>query len=106
MHDELLVLLKAVIGSTDLEDMTDEQIEFALNLAYNDVVLRTGEEVVERYKYNIIEGAKWYLARIGVEGETQHIENGVSRTFASTEKPSWLSTIVPYVTVKKNGATR
>lgn len=103
--DEYLILLKAIIAGTDLEFATDAQLDYALNLAYNDVEAKVGNDDIIYYKYNIIEGAKWYLARIGVEGETQHTENGVTRIFASMENPVWLSTIIPKVTVCPNGTT-
>lgn len=103
--DELLTLLKAVIAGTDLEFATDAQLTYALTLAYTDVENKVGKDI-DAYKYNVIEGAKWYLARIGVEGETQHTENGVTRIYASMENPSWLSSIIPRVTVRPNGAAR
>ena len=102
--NELLALLKAVIAGTDLEFYSDAQIEQALNMAYSDVERKVGTDT-DNYKYNIIEGAKWYLARIGVEGETQHTENGVTRVYASMENPAWLANIIPKVTVRINGAT-
>lgn len=102
--EELLTLLKAIIAGTDLEFATDAQLDYCLKMAYNDVERKVGSDI-ESYKYNVIEGAKWYLARTGVEGETQHTENGVTRIFASMENPSWLANIIPKVTVRPNGAT-
>lgn len=99
-------ILKSIIAGTDLDWVLDNDamLDYVLGVATSDIERRTGETITDKYMYNVIEGAKWYLARIGVEGETSHTENGVTRTFASISNPPWLANIVPHVTLRKNGA--
>lgn len=105
---EPLAILKAIIKGTDLEYKDEDKIEYALAAAQSDIANIVGADNLPKYLYNQIEGAKWYLTRIGVEGETYHSENGVVRTFGSIEMPYWLSSIqqTNYVTLRRNGAKR
>lgn len=104
---DALSILKAIIKGTDLEFRSDDQIEYCLATAQSDIANLVGADDLQQYLYNQIEGAKWYLARIGVEGETYHSEGGVVRTFASIEKPYWLTSIqTNFVTLRKDGAKR
>lgn len=89
-------MLKAQLCNTDLEQYAEDEpkLRFALLCAENDIIQRrSSESFEEKYAMNKIQGAIWYLSRIGAEGAQSVSENGVS--IAWEEVPSWLRAIVP-----------
>lgn len=55
------------------------------------------DEVESRYEYLQIEIALELFSKMGAEGEIQHTENGISRTYTSADvSTNLLDRIVPY----------
>lgn len=99
-----LLLLKVSISNTDLQAYLDddEKLEYALMFAKNSILARLNSDYVDvpdKYGIQVIEGAKWWLAREGSEGEIANSENGISRTYKDI--PDWLSSIPCKVGVVK-----
>lgn len=101
--NQLIEELRTMIDGTDLEIYKDSngKILFALNWAVNEINNRRGfvpndnELYPAKYKFNIVQGAIYYLGKIGAEGYQSTTENGVSVTWKST--PDWLSSVPPAV---------
>lgn len=107
---EYKTMLKTVIANTDLDiyleedDKLDYAIAWATQEIKNRLALGDEETIPARYDFNIIEGAKWYLATEGAEGESSHNENGVNRVYK--DMPDWLARIPSKVTVVKRSAKK
>lgn len=103
--DELIKLLKDRIDGTDLAYYADKdgKLKYALKYAISMVNNRRGfkptdnEPFEPRFEMNVLEGAVWYLGKIGAEGYSSTSENGVSVSWK--EMPEWLSTICGGVAV-------
>ena len=103
--DELITLLKDRIEGTDLAyyGHKDGKLKYALKYAISMVNNRRGYKPTEtepfepRFEMNVLEGAVWYLGKIGAEGYSSTSENGVSVSWK--ELPEWLSTICGGVAV-------
>ena len=103
--DELITLLKDRIEGTDLAYYADKdgKLKYALKYAISMVNNRLGYNPTEtepfepRFEMNVLEGAVWYLGKIGAEGYSSTSENGVSVSWK--ELPEWLSTICGGVAV-------
>ena len=103
--DELITLLKGRIEGTDLAYYADKdgKLKYALKYAISMVNNRRGFKPTEtepfepRFEMNVLEGAVWYLGKIGAEGYSSTSENGVSVSWK--ELPEWLSTICGGVAV-------
>ena len=99
---EKLTLLKAMVGSSDTDDVLLAYIDIAggkiLNRAFpydSDVT-----EVPKRYEFLQCEIAAYLLNKRGAEGQTGHSENGISRSYESADVPeSMLGTVTPMVGV-------
>lgn len=98
---EKLEMLKAITGETDENVLT-----VYLNIA-GDVILRRlypyGTEITKvpsPYEVRQVEIAAYLLNKRGAEGETHHMENGMSRTYGDAYvPPSYLRGIVPMAEV-------
>lgn len=96
---EKLTALKAMVGSSDSDEVLSTYLNFAgskiLAKAYpfqNDV-----SEVPTQYEYLQVEIAAYMLNKRGAEGETVHTENGISRTYENADVPtSMLKAVIPY----------
>lgn len=96
---ELVELLRARVQDTDLAYYADKdgKLLYAIKYAVSAINNRRGfkptddEPFEKRYEMNVIEGAVWYLGKIGAEGYASTSENGVSVSWK--ELPEWLSTI-------------
>lgn len=103
--DKLITLLKDRIDGTDLAYYADKdgKLKYALKYAISMVNNRRGfkptdnELFEQRFEMNVLEGAVWYLGKIGAEGYSSTSENGVSVSWK--EMPEWLSTICGGVAV-------
>lgn len=98
-HDEKLVALKAMVGSSD----TDEVLSTYLNLAGSKILAKTYPynpeitEVPAQYDCLQVEIAAYLLNKRGAEGQTSHSENGVSRTYENADVPSsMLKAVIPF----------
>lgn len=60
------------------------------------------KDLPEKYEYLQIQIAIYLINKVGAEGEVNHSESGISRTYASSSVPeSYLKEIVPRVGVLK-----
>ncbi len=103
-EDEKLLALKAMIGGSD----TDEVLSTYLKLAGRKIINRaypyddTVTEVPTQYDTLQIEIAAYMLNKRGAEGQTQHTENGITRSYENADIPSsMLKTVTPHVGVIK-----
>lgn len=99
MLDTLVEELKERIADTDLEYWVDKdaKLRYALKFAIAAVNNRCGFKPTEvvlypiKYEMNILEGAVWYLGKLGAEGYSSTSENGVSVTWRDI--PDWLQSV-------------
>jgi hypothetical protein len=96
---EKLTLLKAMVGSSD----TDDVLLAYLNIAGRKILNRaypygTDEnEVPARYDFLQCEIAAYLLNKRGAEGQTSHSENGISRSYESADVPeSLIGAVMPF----------
>ena len=99
---EKLTLLKAMVGSSDTEDVLLAYLDIAggkiMNRAYPYGTEET--EVPARYEFLQCEIAAYLLNKRGAEGQTAHSENGISRSYESADVPeSLLGAVTPMVGV-------
>ncbi len=99
MIDMLVDILKDRISDTDLEYWVDKdtKLRYALRYAISAINARCGfkpDDIVPypiKYEMNVLEGAVWYLGKIGAEGYASTSENGVSVSWKET--PEWLLSV-------------
>ena len=101
---EKLTLLKAMVGSSDTDDVLLTYLDVAghkiLNRAYPFGTDET--EVPTRYDFLQCEIAAYLLNKRGAEGQTAHSENGISRSYESADVPeSLIGAVTPMVGVFK-----
>ena len=103
---EKLSLLRAMVGTPNEVDWTDDILTQYLTIAGQKIINRaypyddTVEEVPRRYGYLQCDIAAYLLNKRGAEGETAHSENGINRSYASADVPeAMLSEVVPHVEV-------
>ena len=99
---EKVTLLKAMVGSSDPEDVLLAYLKIAgqkiINRAYP--FDATVTEVPARYAMLQCEIAAYLLNKRGAEGQTGHSENGISRSYESADVPeSMLGAVTPMVGV-------
>lgn len=94
--------LKAILSVGDLARYIENDIllNHALSYAASEInhrrgsVRQTGGLSYEpQYRSNVINGAIWWLGKIGAEGYSATSENGVSVTWR--EIPEWLQSVIP-----------
>lgn len=98
--------LKALISGTDLARYSDNEalLSYALSYAESEILKRRNADTLEsQYLTNQIEGAKWYLSRIGSEGEESESENGTKITWEKV--PVWLESVTQKIGVVHNAGT-
>ena len=103
---EKMVMLTVMTEETD-EDVLSMYLELAQNIVlqkafpYGDGT----EAMPSKYDSVHVEIAAYMMNKRGAEGETVHLENGVSRHYEDGAiPPSLLRRIVPYVGVFGNAA--
>ena len=101
---EKLSMLRIMVGQPNDGDWTDDMLISYLAIAGNAIINRaypyddTVTEVPRRYGYLQCEIANYLLNKRGAEGQTNHSENGISRSYENAGVPeSMLSEIVPHV---------
>lgn len=93
-------VVKMLIIGTDLDRYkeNDELLDYALSYAESEITKRSGDEVLDdKHRVNQVEGAVWWLSRIGAEGLQSDSENGISRSWK--EIPEWLMSVIPRIGV-------
>ena len=101
-ENEKIALCKSLIPDASV---TDDVITAYLNLALQKILDRLypfGSQTAElssNYDMLQCELAVRMIARRGGEGEINHSENGISRTWANVDDEDLLSRVVPFVGV-------
>lgn len=102
--NEKLILLKAMVGVSD----TDEVLSAYLNIAGSKIAAKAypyndeTEEVPKKYHTLQCEIAAYLLNKRGAEGQKTHSENGISRTYENADIPeSMLRVVTPFCGVIK-----
>lgn len=106
--DYKLYLVLSILN-TDLEHYAEDEdiLNYAIEFAKSKIAERLNvatNAIPPKYDVAIVEGSKWYLARIGTEGEVSNTEGTITRQFETI--PSWLKSIAPYVGVVKVAPTK
>ena len=99
---EKLTLLKAMVGSSDTDDVLFAYLDIAGSKIINRAYPYGTEDptVPPRYDFLQCEIAAYLLNKRGAEGQTSHSENGISRSYESADVPeSLLGAITPMVGV-------
>ena len=98
---DLLRKTKVILGITD--DSQDELLTTYLDIAEQAVLAKLYpfdlDQMIVPARYNniICEIAVYFYGKQGAEGQTRHDEQGISRTYESSDiPPSLLRKIVPY----------
>lgn len=95
---------KIWLGMADSDTSKDTQLQIFLDAAASKIKERRNnlpdEDMEPRWNLKQIEIATYLYNKQGAEGETQHIENGTTRTYESASVPaSMLADISPIVRV-------
>lgn len=101
---EKLTYLRAMVGGSD----TDEVLSTYLMVAGKKIIARaypyddTVTEVPDKYDTLQCEIAAYLLNKRGAEGQTQHSENGITRSYENADVPaSMLKVVTPHCGVIK-----
>lgn len=101
-EDEKITMLRAMVGDSD----DDNVLSTYLKLAGQKIIRKAypyDSEVVKvpkEYETLQCEVACYMLNKRGAEGQTGHTENGITRSYGSSDVPdSMLSVITPHVGV-------
>ena len=96
---EKLMELRAITGSADDDEVMLSFLALAkrkmLNRLYPFARTFTGLDMPERYESLQLEIATVLMNKRGAEGEVQHNENGVSRTYGNADVAPLLAEITP-----------
>lgn len=105
-QSEKLEKLKKYLNKEDADTGEDDFLLFLLDLAGSKLLERlypfdaTKSEVPVRYQFKQIEIALFLYNKQGVEGQTSHSENGISRAYENADIPdSLMQGITPFVGV-------
>jgi hypothetical protein len=91
--DTLKILVAAESDLARYKD-NDNLLNYALSWASDEILKRREADTLEdQYLGNQIEGAKWYLSRMGTEGTDSISENGEQTVFSKV--PGWLLSVIP-----------
>lgn len=97
-QEEKIVILTNMIGSYD----TDEVLSTYLNIAGRKIIAKAYPfktnimEVPEQYEFLQCEIAAYLINKRGAEGQTAHIENGITRQYENADVPaSMLKSVIP-----------
>lgn len=102
--EEKLIALRAMIGESDTDEVLFTYLKLAgkkiLNRAYP--YDKSVKEVPEEYDTLQVEIAAYMMNKRGAEGQIQHTENGIQRTYENADIPySMLKVVTPHVGVIK-----
>lgn len=92
-----LAQLKIIVAAeSDIARFADNEslLNYALSYAEGEILKRRGVDTLEeQYIQNQVEGAKWYLSRMGTEGVASISENGEKTEYSKV--PGWLASVIP-----------
>ena len=102
---EKILMVKTLVESDP--EATDEAVAVYLNLACNTMLERLypydsqkeAADLPSRYDTIQCELAARYFLRRGGQGETNHEENGINRTYASVDDDDILKRLTPFAKV-------
>lgn len=103
----LLEKLKLMLGLTD--DTQEPLLYFLLDVSKQKILNKLypygyddADVVPSRYEYNQLMIAVYFFNKRGAEGQLSHSENGISRTYESSDVPAtFLRDVTPMVSVVK-----
>ena len=106
-NEQMLAIITARTGVTDttlLQAYLDDAGQAIINKAYP---FKTGIETVpDKYQRLQVEIAVYLVGKMGAEGQTMHIENGIHRTYESASIPnSMLKAVIPLAKIPYPGVT-
>lgn len=82
----------------------DDLLNYALSYASSEILKRRGTDTLEdQYLPNQVEGALYWLSRLGAEGAQAVSENGTSTTWKNV--PEWLGSVIPRLGVVHSAGT-
>jgi hypothetical protein len=93
---QLEILKTLLAANTDLSRYADNDdlLNYALSYAQSEILKRRGADTLEdQYQMNQIEGALYYLSRIGTEGAYSTSENGEQTVYKDV--PPFLANVFP-----------
>lgn len=99
MAIDKLALLKNTYGDSEDDSLLDAYLAIAAEIILNRLYPfdHSKTEVPEKYARTQICIAVYLLNKRGAEGELQHNENGIDRTYESADVPeSMLKDIIPH----------
>ena len=105
-QSQLGTLKMLVSAETDLARYKDNEtlLNYALSYASSEILKRRGTDTLEEQYYgNQVEGALWWLSRLGAEGTQSISENGTRITYK--EVPSWLQSVIPRLGTVRSAGT-
>ena len=102
-EEEKQAMLEALSGETDANVLLSYlSIAKDIILDQLDPFGRGSEEVPDRYATLQVEIASYKIQKRGAEGEIKHTENGLTRSYESSEiPPAMLRRIIPLAKVVK-----
>lgn len=102
-EEQKIAMLQSITGETN-----SDIISIYLSIAKGELIRKIypygdgAEEVPEKYDFLHVQASEYLLNKRGAEGEVQHSENGMTRTYESGGLPkALLEQIVPYCGVIK-----
>lgn len=104
--DELTAVVGAMLGDEELKPLVPVYLPAAksavLSRLYPYDEDRTWLDVPPRYHHVAAEVCCYLVSKSGGEGEVRHVENGLTREWASASVPeAMLSSVTPYVGVPR-----
>lgn len=103
--DEMRKAVIALVGSPRLDEFVDHYLEAAKREIVSRLYPYADAEwadVPEKHHARAVDIAVYLVNRRGAEGETRHVENGITHEWESSGIPkSMLAGLVPYAGVPK-----
>ena len=102
---EMIAAVQNLIGADMAANMSVSAISLYLELAAQKMLVRiypfdtTQTAIPAQYLPSQCELAARLILRRGAEGESQHNENGINRTYGSVDDEDILSRLTPYAKV-------
>ena len=103
-EDEKLIALKAMVGSSDSDEVLSTYLKLAGRKIINRAYPYDSDVTAVPAKYDTLqcEIAAYMLNKRGAEGQTMHTENGITRQYGDADvPPSMLKEIVPHCGIPK-----
>lgn len=103
-----LAQLKIIVAAeSDISRFADNEtlLKYALSFSEGEILKRRGADTLEdQYLTNQIEGAVYWLSRLGAEGIEAVNENGTK--FVYEKVPGWLQSVYPRLGTVRSAGTK